>query len=328
MVLPYAVENMKIIDKETVDALLKYDKLIEALRQIFQSTFTMPVRHHHFYQNKEGSENTLILMPSWTDTYIGIKQVVVAPGNHNKKLPAIHALYTLLDAVTGEFLAQMDAAGLTSRRTACTSALAASYLAREDSKALLIVGGGKVAQHLVQAHSVVRKYDQILIWTRNASKGTDLVANLQQAGFSNVAYADNLEEAVGRADVISCATLSHEPLVKGEWIKAGTHLDLIGSHTPKTREVDDSAILKSSIFVDSRAGALHETGELAIPIATGVLDPDSIKGDIKELCCGEIMGRSSLKEITLFKSAGLAIEDLAAALLVYERVIEAKNVSL
>lgn len=320
MVLPNAVENMKIIDKETIESILQYDKLIEALREIFQSSFTMPVRHHHFYQNAEGIENTLILMPSWTDNYIGIKQVVVAPENHRKNLPAIHALYTLLDAVTGKPLAQMDAAGLTSRRTACTSALAASYLARVDSKILLIVGGGKVAQHLVQAHSAVRAYDQILIWTRNESKGGDLVLNLQQTGFRNVVYADKLEEAVRRADVISCATLSHEPLINGEWIKAGTHLDLIGSHTPKTREVDDSAILKSSIFVDSRAGALHETGELAIPIATGVLDPESIKGDIKELCCGEIMGRSSSDEITLFKSAGLAIEDLAAALLVYRNV--------
>lgn len=312
---------MRIIDNETIESILKYDKLVEALKQVFQSAFTMPVRHHHFYQNAAGIENTLILMPSWTDTYIGIKQVVVAPGNHDKNLPAIHALYTLLNAVTGEFLVQMDAAGLTSRRTACTSALAASYLAREDSKTLLIVGGGKVAQHLVQAHSVVRQYDQILIWTRNASKGADLVSNLQQAGFSNVANVNNLEEAVRRADVVSCATLSHDPLIKGEWIRAGTHLDLIGSHTPKTREVDDTAILKSSIFVDSRAGALHETGELAIPIESGILDPNSIKGDIKELCCGEITGRSSLKEITLFKSAGLAIEDLAAALLVYQNIM-------
>ncbi|KKX47692.1 hypothetical protein L950_0225065 [Sphingobacterium sp. IITKGP-BTPF85] len=144
MVLPNAVEHMKIIDKETIDAILKYDKLIEALREIFQSSFTMPVRHHHFYQNAEGIENTLILMPSWTDNYIGIKQVIVAPENHRKNLPAIYALYTLLDAVTGKPLAQMDAAGLTSRRTACTSALAASYLARDDSKILLIVGGGKL----------------------------------------------------------------------------------------------------------------------------------------------------------------------------------------
>jgi ornithine cyclodeaminase/alanine dehydrogenase-like protein (mu-crystallin family) len=321
MVLPNAVEHMKIIEKETIDAILKYDKLIEALRQIFQSTFTMPVRHHHFYQNAEGTENTLILMPSWTDNYIGIKQVVVAPDNHTKQLPAIHALYTLLDAVTGQPLAQMDAAGLTSRRTACTSALAASYLARQDSKTLLIVGGGKVAQHLLQAHSAVRQYNQVFIWTRNPSKGATLVSDLQKAGFNHVTYVDNLKEAVGQADVISCATLSHEPLIQGEWIKAGTHLDLIGSHTPKTREVDDIAIRKSSIFVDSRAGALHETGELAIPIATGVLDPDSIKGDIKELCCGEIKGRSSSTEITLFKSAGLAIEDLAAALLVYQSVV-------
>ena len=313
---------MKIIGKETIDAVLKYDKLIEALRQIFQSTFTMPVRHHHFYQNAEGTENTLILMPSWTDQYMGIKQVVVAPENDTKRLPVIHALYTLLDSVTGEPLAQMDAAGLTSRRTACASALAASFLARKDAKILLIIGGGKVAQHLVQAHSVVRQYDQVLIWTRNPSKGLRLVSNLQKAGFSHLTYIDNLKEAVSLADVISCATLSQEPLIQGDWIQTGTHLDLIGSHTPKTREVDDTAILKSSIFVDSRAGALHETGELAIPIAAGILDPNSIKGDISELCCGQAKGRSSATEITLFKSAGLAIEDLAAALLVYQHIIE------
>ena len=144
--------------------------------------------------------------------------------------------------------------------------------------------------------------------------------SLQNAGFDHVFFTDSLSEAVKRADVVSCATLSHEPLIKGDWLQPGIHLDLIGSHTPKTREVDDSAILKSSIFVDSRAGALHETGELAIPIESGILDPNSVKGDIKELCCGEIMGRSSSDEITLFKSAGLAIEDLAAALLVYQRV--------
>ena len=145
---------------------------------------------------------------------------------------------------------------------------------------------------------------------------------MQKAGFSHLTYIDNLKEAVSLADVISCATLSQEPLIQGDWIQTGTHLDLIGSHTPKTREVDDTAILKSSIFVDSRAGALHETGELAIPIAAGILDPNSIKGDISELCCGQAKGRSSATEITLFKSAGLAIEDLAAALLVYQHIIE------
>lgn len=309
---------MKLIDNATIDSVLRYDKLVEALRQIFVSSFTMPVRHHHFYETAEGGENTLILMPAWTEKYIGIKQVVVAPLNSVKKLPSIHALYTLFDAETGVPLAQLDASRLTSKRTACTSALAASFLAKKDAETLLVVGSGQVAHHLVQAHSTVREYREVLVWARNQQKGRDLVEQLQANGYGQVRWVEDLEQAVRRADVISCATLSPSPIIKGAWLRAGAHVDLIGSHTPKTREADDETIQKSSIFVDSREGALHETGELAIPIAKGILSPDEVKGDIVELCKGLVRGRESEQEITLFKSAGLAIEDLAAALLVYE----------
>ena len=310
---------MKIIDHKTVEAALRYEELIDRLREMFVGEFTMPVRHHHFYTNREGQENTLILMPAWNDKYIGIKQVVVAPENQGKGLPAIHATYTLLDALTGMPLAQMDAAGLTSRRTACTSALAASFLARENSHTLLIVGGGKVAEHLIQAHLTVRNYQRVMVWIRNKEKGRAFVERQKNFGLV-VELADDLERAVRHADVISTATLAVEPIIKGEWISPGTHLDLIGSHTPKSREVDDDTIKKSCIFVDSRAGALHETGEMAIPIASGILDPQTVVADIVDLCKGIHAGRETKEEITLFKSAGLAIEDLSAALLVYERV--------
>ena len=308
---------MKLIDNETINAALRHEDLIQQLNDVFQSEFVMPLRHHHFYKNAEKQENTLILMPVWNEQYLGVKQVIVAPNNHTKDLPAIHAVYTLYDAVTGEPLAQMDAAGLTARRTACTSALAASFLARKEARRLLVVGSGKVAQHLVQAHSAVRDYQTIQVWARTAEKGKALMDELNQQSYP-VEQVFDLEEAVRQADVVSCATLSEQPIIKGEWLKAGTHLDLIGSHTPKTREADDEAIRRSHIYVDSREGALHETGELAIPIAQGILDPESVQGDIVELCKGERQGRKSETEITLFKSAGLAIEDLAAALLVYQ----------
>lgn len=311
---------MKIIDNKSITAALQYDQLIEVLREVFQHDFTMPVRHHHFYENAEGMENALILMPAWTDQFMGVKQVIVAKNNTLKNLPAIHALYTLFDAITGQPLVQMDAAELTSRRTACTSALAASYLARTDSSTLLVVGSGKVAQHLVQAHSCVRKYERIILWARNKDKSARLLKELIHQGYGQIEIADHLEDAVRSADVISCATLSEQPLIFGDWIKAGTHLDLIGSHTPRTREVDDRTIIKSKIYVDSRAGALHETGELAIPIQHKILDPNSVCADIVELCKNTHPGRHNDDEITLFKSAGLAIEDLAAALLVYQSV--------
>lgn len=308
------------VANEQIAAALNYHELIASLRAMFRSRYRMPVRHHHFYQTDEQVENTLILMPAWNDRYLGIKQVVVAPANSGKGLPAIHASYTLMDARTGVSLAQMDAGQLTSRRTACTSALAASFLAREDAESLLVVGGGQVAQHLVQAHSVVRRYKRMSIWTRDPGKSRIIAGQLADDGYA-VKPADNLEEAVRGADVISCATLATSPIIEGAWLKAGAHLDLIGSHTPKTREADDEAIRRSKVFVDSREGALHETGELAIPIAQGILDPGAVQADIAELCKGVHSGRTSTDEITLFKSAGLAVEDLAAALVVYRAVL-------
>lgn len=313
---------MRTIDNETIDQVLNYDKMLEALYKIFISKFTMPVRHHHFYNTPDSAENALILMPAWTDKYLGCKQVIVAPKNAEQHLPAIHALYTLFNAETGVPLAQMDATKLTSVRTACASALAAKYLARENAENLLVIGSGSVAYHLAQAHSSVRSYKHIEIWARNSDKAQALLDSLKQQGFTNVSLAKDLQAAIQKADVISSATLSKEPIIKGEWLKPGVHLDLIGSHTPRTREADDEVIRRSTIYADSREGALHETGELAIPIASGLLDPKDVQADLVELCKANKLARKNEEEITLFKSAGLAIEDLAAALMVYEAVAE------
>lgn len=313
---------MRTIDNETIDQVLNYDKMLEALYKIFISKFIMPVRHHHFYNTPDSAENALILMPAWTDKYLGCKQVIVAPKNAEQHLPAIHALYTLFDAETGVPLAQMDATKLTSVRTACASALVAKYLARENAENLLVIGSGSVAYHLAQAHSSVRNYKHIEVWARNSDKAQALLDSLKQQGFTNVSLANDLQEAIQKADVISSATLSKEPIIKGEWLKPGVHLDLIGSHTPKTREADDEVIRRSTIYADSREGALHETGELAIPIASGLLDPKDVQADLVELCKANKLARKNEEEITLFKSAGLAIEDLAAALMVYEAVAE------
>ena len=313
---------MRTIDNETIDQVLNYDKMLEALYKIFISKFTMPVRHHHFYNTPDSAENALILMPAWTDKYLGCKQVIVAPKNAEQHLPAIHALYTLFNAETGVPLAQMDATKLTSVRTACASALAAKYLARENAENLLVIGSGSVAYHLAQSHSSVRNYKHIEVWARNSDKAQALLDSLKEQGFTNVSLAKDLQAAIQKADVISSATLSKEPIIKGEWLKPGVHLDLIGSHTPKTREADDEVIRRSTIYADSREGALHETGELAIPIASGLMDPKDVQADLVELCKANKLARKNDEEITLFKSAGLAIEDLAAALMVYEAVAE------
>lgn len=308
---------MLIIPDDKIVELLKYKNLIEALRKIFQSEYTMPLRHHHFYKTQEGDENTLILMPVWNSQYLGLKQVTVAPANAKGNRPSIFAQYILSDSKTGQPLAFMNATELTAKRTACTSALAASYLCREDAQNLLILGGGKVAQHLAQAHLAVRNFKKVSVWMRNPTKMKAFVGNLKDQGIPAEAVTD-LEESARNADLISCATPSKTPIIKGEWIRPGTHLDLMGSYKPDTRETDDEAIHKSAIFVDSRAGALHESGELALPIASGIITEKDVKADIVELIKGIHLGRTSSEEVTLFKSVGLAIEDLAAALLVYK----------
>lgn len=310
---------MKFITNEQVAACLDYGKLIDALYEMFRSNYQMPLRHHHFYPVSDGQENTMILMPSWNEELMGIKQIILAPGNPAKGLPTVSALYTLFKVETGQPLVMMEALELTSRRTACTSALAARYLAPQNAKNLLIIGGGQVASHLAQAHMKVRNYESVNVWMRNPEKLNAFVKKLQAQGI-RTNPVENLEKAVRETDVISTATLSPEPVIKGEWVKKGAHLDLIGSHKPDTREVDDEAITKSQIYVDSREGALHETGDLAIPIKEGVLDPQTVKATIKDLCMAQHPGRQSEDENTLFKSAGLAVEDLAAALVVYREL--------
>ncbi len=311
---------MRLITNEEVAKYLSYDKLIDALFDIFCSHYEMPLRHHHFYPVADGQENTLILMPSWNEQYLGIKQIILAPGNTSKGIPTVSALYTLFDVETGKPLAMLNAEELTSRRTACTSALAARYLAPENPKVLLVLGGGRVAQNLVPAHAVVREYDEILVWMRNKEKFDEFQKTIPDTLKDKVGLANDLESAVRSADVISAATMTVDPLIKGEWLKGGAYLDLIGSYKPNMREADDDVIAKSKIFVDSRMGALHEAGELAIPIANGLIKETDVVADLTELCKGKHKGRATDNETILFKSAGLAIEDLAGALLVFREM--------
>jgi ornithine cyclodeaminase/alanine dehydrogenase-like protein (mu-crystallin family) len=181
---------MLIIPDAEINEHLEYKKLIEALREIFQSEYTMPVRHHHFYKTAAGDENTLILMPVWNSEYMGMKQVTVAPANAKANMPSIFAQYILSNSKTGEPLAMMNATELTARRTACTSAMAASYLCREDAENLLIVGGGKVAQHLAQAHMAVRNFKKVSVWMRSPAKTEEFVASLNNQGIPAEAVTD------------------------------------------------------------------------------------------------------------------------------------------
>ena len=319
---------MFMISAEAVDRALTFGGLVETLRTAFRDGAVQPVRHHHTVERPDGAASTLLLMPAWTDFnaagtsangHIGVKVVTVSPDNNEIAKPAVMGLYLLLDGKTGEPQALIDGQRLTQWRTACASALAASYLAREDASRLLIIGAGALAPFLAKAHSAVRPIRQIRIWNRTFANAEKVAAQLKAEGLEVEAAAD-LEQALGEADIVSSATISTTPLVKGALLRPGTHVDLVGGFAPAMREADDDAIRRARVYVDTRAGATKEAGDIVQPLASGVLEPQDILADLHELARGEKKGRGGADEITLFKSVGAALEDLAAGIEVYKKL--------
>jgi ornithine cyclodeaminase/alanine dehydrogenase-like protein (mu-crystallin family) len=315
---------MRIITAADVDRALAYPDMVDVLRQAFRAGAVQPVRHHHAIDRPGASTATLLLMPAWTDFthlgpgaegHVGVKVVTVAPDNNSIGKPAVQGLYLLLDGVTGEPRALIDGPRLTLWRTAGASALAASYLAREDARRLLVIGAGALAPFLARAHASVRPIDEIRIWNRTPDNARNVAEALQAPG-RTVEVAGSLDEAIGWADIITCGTISSTPLVRGAQLRAGTHVDLVGGFTPHMREADDDAIRRADVYVDTMAGATAEAGDIVQPLASGVLARDAIRGDLFALTRGEAPGRESAQQITLFKSVGAALEDLAAGIAV------------
>lgn len=305
-------------DADTLKKLLDRPALIDALDNAFRTDVTVPLRHHHTMKETHARDSFLLLMPAWDDgNYIGIKIATIVPQNSEKNLPAVQATIMLLDRKTGQPLAVMDGAEITARRTAGASALASRYLSRPEASHLLMVGTGVLAPHLIQSHCVVRPITKVSIWGRNFEKAQSIAATFIDTNL-DVQAVPVLKDAVADADIISCATLTQTPLIKGAWLKSGQHLDLVGAFTPDMRESDDDAIRRARVFVDA-PGAITESGEICQPIAAGVLTEGDIQGDLFSMARGTAPLRQSADEITLFKSAGTAIEDLAAARLAYER---------
>lgn len=309
---------MRHLDAAALAALLPPADLVGALREGFRRGCELPVRHQHALARQDEPDATLLLMPAWTERYLGVKLSTVIPGNRARGLGAVQASYLLSSARTGEALASIDGLELTLRRTAAASALAATALAREDARRLLVVGTGNLAPHLARAHAAARPIEQVEVWGRRAERAAAVCDELAHEGLA-ATPAEDLERAAHAADVISCATLSEEPLVRGEWLRPGAHLDLVGAFTPQMRETDDEAVRRAEVFVDTREGALAEGGDLLLAVEAGAFELAEVRADLFELCRGEHSGRRFEDEITLFKSVGTALEDLFAAVLAYER---------
>ena len=310
---------MHFFDKDNLEKLLDYKSLINALQTAFCEEYSVPVRQHYNYENPgEDIDSTLLLMPAWKKGgFLGVKLVTVSPNNSRHKLPSIQGIYTLFDAQSGTPLAQLDAPTLTNLRTAAASALASSYLSRKNADTLLMVGTGSLAPYLIRAHLSVRPIQKVYVWGRNFSKAQHLVKNLRHLKIPVVAV-ESLQDTISKVSIISCATLSQRPLIKGQYLIAGQHIDLVGSYKPDMREADDETVQRASLFVDTLEGASKESGDLFQPLQNGIIQKRDIKSDLFGICRNGF-SRTKDDEITLFKSVGHALEDLAAAELVFKK---------
>lgn len=311
---------MRMVSAEEVAGSLSWTSLVDRLGRYFRDGVEAPPRHHHAMQRHDG-EATMLLMPAWEARgYIGMKMVNVFPQNAEHGLPAISGVYLLCEGEHGCPLACIEGGELTRRRTAAASALASRELARRDAETLLVVGTGKLAPMLIEAHAAVRPIRRVRVWGRNPAKAASLAADYAER--FDCAPVDDLAAAVGEADIVSCATLSQEPLVRGEWLRPGTHLDLVGAFRPTMRESDAACLMRGEVFVDTYAGARGEAGDIHQAIDEGAFRFEAIRAELAELLRGEHIGRTSDEAITVFKSVGASLEDLAAAIEVWERLTD------
>jgi len=318
------MEDIAIIKGDFIEQNTDFRELISAIQQGFaQNKIIIPTRHHHDFPNpKVDADSTLLLMPAWNPSEnAGVKMVTINPENGQFDLPSIQGTYIYFDATTGILKSIIEAKSLTAKRTAATSALASSYLSKKEASSLIMIGTGSLSTNLIQAHASVRPIKEVFVWGRNFEKAQQIAERLQEEKFS-ITPIHSIKEKISEVDIISCATLSKTPLVLGEYLKEGQHIDLIGAYNANMRESDDETVLRSSIFVDSVDGALKEAGDIVIPLQNEIIKESDIKADLFDLCANRKSGRKDSNEITLFKSVGHALEDLVAADYYYQKFIK------
>ena len=303
---------MRYVPAEEVHRLLDYPALVEALRELFRRGCDRQERIIISEALPDKRQNDWLILPAWQfGRHQGIKLVSVFPGNEARGIASVQGLYLLFDGTNGLPLLCVDGAALTLRKTAANSALAASFLARPDASTLLMVGAGAMAPHLIAAHAAVRPIRRVLIWNRSPARAEALARDLDLPKVEASVVGD-LAAAVGEADVISAATMSRDPLIRGDWLRPGQHLDLVGGYREDMREADDAAVSRSRIFVDARFTAAAHAGDISQPLAAGLIADADIT-DTFQLARGERPAGQNEAEITLFKSGGGGHEDLGTA---------------
>lgn len=304
---------MQVIDADQVRARADLPRLIDSLERAFRNDAQVPQRLILALPGGNGDRQFLVMPAFDADGSAAIKLVTYLPGNASRGLPTVQAAVVAFSR-EGTPVAVLDGTMVTRLRTAAASALASKYLSRADSSRLTVVGTGALAPWMAAAHAVVRPIVHIEVWGRRPERVAATIDAIREivAPQVTVCAAPALEESARAADIITCATTSPTPLVAGHWLKTGSFVDLVGSFSPATREADDDVVRRARIFVDTFEGALAEAGDLIDPIARRIIDRGRIEGELADLVTGRVTGRRTPEEITLFKSVGTALEDLAA----------------
>ena len=312
---------MKILDHDQVHQALRFPGFIDILETCFAGDFTMPPRQVMRLAPDGPGHDAFAMLPAWNDDVIALKSFTYFPENQAPDL-TVYAKILIFDRKHGAPLALVDGTSVTYLRTAGVAALATRLLSREDSEEMLLINTGRLAPYFVRAHASVRPLKRLRIWGRNLEKAGRLADDLApEFPELDIATVGEIERGCATADLIMCATNSHEPLVRGEWVKPGTHCNFFGNHHADKRECDTDLVSNASVWVDSADNCMREAGEILVPIREGRITEGHVLGELRDLCRGDTRRRQSTDEITLFKSVGCALGDLAGAKTVYEWAI-------
>jgi alanine dehydrogenase len=304
--------------KECIDA------MADAFRALAMGDAMLPLRQ---VVSLPGSKNLLALMPGQLGissrdrarSAVGAKVITVFPGNDTTPLDSHLGVVLLFEAEMGRLLAIVDASSVTAIRTAAVSGVATRVLSNPDAGDLAILGAGVQAMTHLEAMRCVRPIRRVRVWSRSNARASQFAEKARQRFNVTAEVSDSAEECVKGADLICTVTASREPVLAGRWIADGAHVNAVGAALPTARELDTAAVTRSLLYVDRRESALSEAGDILIPMEEGAFNADHIRGDLGEVLLGAVPGREAPAEVTVFKSLGLAIEDLAAARHIYEK---------
>lgn len=316
---------MLLLSEKQVQCLIDIDELIASLEQAhIQYSSGKAVTPVRLVVPLPQIQGRITSMPGFLNENraLGMKIVTYFQENPKRNLPAILATIMLFSVETGKMIAVMDGSYVTAIRTACASAMATKALANVETPVLGILGAGVQARAHIQALTHVRKIEWIKIYSPSGASAAGIKKDLGPVKKITIDVAGSAEDAVRNADLLVTGTTAKEPILKNQWLKAGVHINAVGSHRPDYREIDSATIARAKVVVDSREAIMAECGDILLAIKETAIDENHVYGEIGEILAGVKAGRSSADEITLYKSVGIAIQDVATANLVYRKALE------